>query len=577
MPAPIEFENFVIDTAAYQLRRGKRVIKLERLPMELLLLLVERRGALVSRHDIVARLWGGNVFVDIENGINTAVRKLRLALHDDPRHPRYIETVAAKGYRFVAPIFSSQAGASPPVMLAILPFQNLSNDPAQEYFADGLTEETIAVLGAMAGGTLVVVARTSSMAYKRTKKSITQIGRELGVKFILESSVRRENDHVRVTAQLIRVQDQAHLWAESYDSISSSILKIQAQIARAIAEQVQIRLDPRQQALLTKPKTHDVDAHDAYLRGRFHWNQRTRGQITRAIEYFQQAILIDPSYGVAFAGLADAYAILPITCDAATSDCLGPAIDAANSAVRCDPSSAEAHCALAACKFWMGWDWTTAEAEARKAIELNGSFALAHLVCAHILSNRGQHGAADAEIATARQLDPLSPHIHTVRAQLLYQAGRYAEGEASVRKALVLGPKYWVAHTVLGKIELALEHFDPALSSLQTAFELADGNTEPLSLQGYCYARQGKRTEARRILELLAELSARRYVPPYNFAMVYAGLDDIDSATTWLRRAHAERDVRMVFLPVDPKWLFLKGLPLIKDLWPFQPLTAAAV
>jgi TolB-like protein/Tfp pilus assembly protein PilF len=570
MPEFVQFGDFVVDPSAYQLRRGKRAIKLERLPMELLLLLLERRGELITRDQIVARLWGRDVFVDIENGINTAVRKLRLALHDDPRRPRYIETVAAKGYRFITPPPISEKRASQPVTLAVLPFENLSGDPSQDYFADGLTEETIAVLGAIGPDTLGVIARTSSMSYKRTAKTISQIGRELGVQFVLESSVRRDHDRVRVTAQLIRVKDQSHVWAKSFDSSGSQILDLQAHIARAIAEQVQIRITPRQQALFAKPRARNADSYDAYLHGRFYWNQRALGSINRAIEHFHESISIDPGYSAAHAGLADAYALLPITSDARTSECLPPAREAATAAVRCDPSSAEAHCALAACKFWMEWDWITAEAEARRAIELNGSFALAHLVCAHILSNSGRQREAEAEITIAKQLDPLSSHVHSVCAQLVYHAGRYDDAEASVRKALVLSPKSWIAHTILGKIELATGRLERAMASFATAFELAErSNTEPLSLQAYCYARQGKSADAHRILEVLADLNARRYVPPYNIAIVHAGLQDDDSAVRWLQRAHTERDVRMVFLPVDPKWASLNRLPCVRLLWPF--------
>jgi len=575
MSKPVRFNGFVLDPSAYKLRSGKRTIRLERLPMELLLLLVERQGELVTREQIAARLWGEGVFVDVENGINTAIRKLRRALGDDSGQPRYIETVAARGYRFMPEISAPDARATHAVMLAVLPFLNLSRDASQEYFADGLTEETIAALGAIEP--LGVIARTSSMAYKGTTKTVSQIGRELGVQYVLESSIRREADRVRVTAQLIRVKDQTHVWAQSYESSSTSLLDVQNQLARAIAAQVQIKLPSWPARLLAERGAANAEAHDAYLRGRFYWNLRTSTNIKRAMEYFREAIHADPRYSVAYAALAEAYATLPITSDAPTAECLPAAVDAAQAALRLDPDCSEAHSSLACAKFWMEWDWKNAEAAARKAIALNPSFALAHLYCAHILSNSGRHVEAAREIACALQLDPLSPHMHAIRGQLLFQAGRYADAEASVHKALVLNPRSWIAHVIAGKLELVAGHLDQALASLQTSFTHADGNTEPLSLQGYCYARCGKREEARRILEVLAELSTRRYVPPYNVAMVYAGLEDRDSAVAWLKRAHADHDVRMVFLPVDPKWAALNQSREVRDLLRWLPTATAAI
>lgn len=569
------FNQFTLDASAYQLSRGKRIVKIERLPMELLLLLVERRGELVTREQIAERLWGEGVFVDVENGINTAIRKLRRALDDDSSQPRYIETVAARGYRFMPEISAPDARSTHAVMLAVLPFLDLSRDASQEYFADGLTEETIAALGAIEP--LGVIARTSSMAYKGTTKTVSQIGRELGVQYVLESSVRREADRVRVTAQLIRVKDQTHVWAQSYESSSTSLLDVQNQLARAIAAQVQIKLPSWPARLLAERGAANADAHDAYLRGRFYWNQRTSTNIKRAMEYFREAISADPRYSAAYAALAEAYATLPITSDAPTAECLSASVDAAQAALRLDPACSEAHSSLACAKFWMEWDWKNAESAARKAIALNPSFALAHLYCAHILSNSGRHVEAEAEIACAVQLDPLSSHMHAIRGQLLFQAGRYADAEASVHKALVLNPRSWIAQVIEGRLEIQAGRFDAALSVLQKSFELADGNTEPLSLQAYCYASCGKHEQAQRVLDLLTELSRSRYVPPYNIALVYAGLRAQEAAIAWLERAYAERDVRMVFLSRDPKWAELNKLPTVRKLWPLQEHSSRAV
>ena len=249
--------------------------------MELLKLLVEHRERLVTRAEIIEKLWGKDVFVDVDNSINTAIRKLRRAFQDNPERPAFIQTLTGKGYRFIGPLVVVSAGqgtatASPTVanwrvMLAVLPFENLSSDPEQEYFSDGLTEETISYLGQMNPQRMGVIARTSTMAYKRTSKSIGQIGRELGVDYVLESSVRREGRQVRITSQLILVKDQTHLWANTYDRDMTSFLSVQTELGKAISGQVRIRLDPQSIDPLTR--TPDPDAYDLYLRGKYHWNR----------------------------------------------------------------------------------------------------------------------------------------------------------------------------------------------------------------------------------------------------------------------------------------------------------------
>jgi TolB-like protein/Flp pilus assembly protein TadD len=569
----IRFGGFELDACAYQLRRGSRVVKIERLAMELLLLLIGRAGELVSRDEIVEKLWGKDVFLDAEHGVNTAVRKVRRALGDHPQRPRFVQTTPGKGYRFIALVRRGSETAHVPerIMLAVLPFLNLSRDPSDDYLSDGLTEETIAHLGSMHPARLGVIARTSCMAYKGTAKSAKQIGQELHVEYLLESSVRRQDRHLRITAQLIRVEDETHVWAQSFDRDSASFLGLQGELGQAIAEQVRLKLTREQKASLARARTTSPDAFDAYLRGRFYWNHRTREMIARAIPQFEEALEADQHYSLAWAGIADAYAILPITSDAPSEECFPQAMRAARQAILADDHSAEAHTAMGSCKFWMEWDWEGAQLELRRAIQLNPSYALAHLYYAHVLSNSGNHAAADQEISQARRLDPLSPHVYSISGQLLFQAGRYDDATVHLERALALNYKAWIAHLALAKIDIENGKFEDAIARLQLAFEFSGGNTEPLSLKGYACAKSGRRGQAEQIVETLLEIAQHRYVPPYNISMVFAGLGETDGVIEWLRKAHDQRDVRMVFLGVDPKWREWNRDVRLRDLWP-QPV-----
>ncbi len=542
--------------------------------MDLLILLVERRGQMVTRTGIVERLWGKNVFLDVDTSINTAIRKLRRALRDNPDRPTYIKTFTGKGYRFIAPVTvvppaTSDAPQSAPapltrVMLAVLPFENMSGDPEQEYFSDGLTEETISHLGRMNPARMGVIARTSTMAYKRTSLDIARIGRELAVDYVLESSVRREGTQVRITAQLIRVQDRTHLWADTYDRDATSVLKVQEEIGRAIASQIQLKLDPPGGAL--RGTTQDPDAHDLYLRGRYYWNQLTPTSIRRGIEYFQLAVARDPGYALAYAGLADSYSVLPITCDGPALEILPKAMAAARRAVELDSHLAEAHTAIGNIKLWMEWDWPGAEAAFRRAIELNSNYVSAHRWYGHLLSDLGRHRESAVELEKARQSDPLSPIIHGLSGHLLYHARQYDQALGHLTNALALNAELWVLHTWRGRICERKGMIVEAAREFQKAFDLSGGNTEQISLKGYIQAALGNRAEAEQAIGLLTSLSAQRYVPPYNIAMVYAGLSDVESALEWLERAYETRDARLTFLAVEPKWDFMRQHPRFQDL-----------
>jgi len=370
----LKFGGFELTPAAFELRCGTRTVKIEKLAMELLLFLVSRRESVVSREAIAETLWGKDVFVDAESGINTAVRKIRKALGDDPERPRFVQRIPGRGYRFIASVAEEyRHETSNRVMLVVLPFVNFGGNAAEDYFSDGLTEETIARLGSISPRHLGVIARTSSMTYKGTGKSISEIGKELGVNFVLESSVRREGGRIRITAQLIRVEDQIHVWAENYDRDAAGIIAVQTELGRAIADQVAARLAGRFEF---RAQTANPDAFELYLKGRYCFAQRSKAGITRAIEFYNQALALDPNYSLSFAGLADAYATLPITSDYSSDECRRIGMDAARKAVELNDEGAEAHSSLAACSFWLTWDWDTALRAASQAAELNPSYAL---------------------------------------------------------------------------------------------------------------------------------------------------------------------------------------------------------
>src|SRR5258708_21285338 len=315
------FGEFELDISAYELRRRGQPVHLERQPMDLLILLVERHRQLVWRADIVKRLWDPGVFVDVEMGVNTAIRKLRQALRDSRESPAFVETLSGKGYRFIAPVTPPVASSTAPqtsaqsesrVMLDVLPFENFSKDPDQEYFSDGLTEETISYLGRMNPERMGVIARTSSMAYKRTSKRVREIGAELGVDYILESSVRREDNRVRITSQLIRVEGQTHVWTSTYDRDVTSVLAIQRELSTDIAQHVGLQLLPERLSALAHRQTKKVEAYDFYLRGRYFWNQLSAVTTKRAMEYYGRATERDPEYALAWSGVAAAYSARPI-------------------------------------------------------------------------------------------------------------------------------------------------------------------------------------------------------------------------------------------------------------------------
>jgi TolB-like protein len=567
-PTCFRFDAFEVDSRSRQLRKHGLKIKLHGQPFQILMMLLERPGEVVTRDKIRQKLWPGNTFVDFEHSLNTAIQKLRETLGDSADTPRYIETLPRVGYCFIAPAHHKLSSVPAPnrVMLVVLPFENLSDDPTQEYFSDGLTEETITDLGQVACGQMGVIARTSAMTYKRTRKSIAEIGRELGVDYALEGAVRRDGNRVRISAQLVRASDQTHVWAQNYDRELKDFLEVQAELGRAIAEQVQIRLISSDRPQVSAAPEINQAAYDAYLHGRYFLWKVTRPNIERAIEYFTKAIRADPRMAAAYAGLADCYDVLPITSDAAPRESFPKAEHAAMQALNIDRDSAEAHAALASTRFWYSWNWAASEDHARRAITRNRSYVRAWVRLAHLHSNIGRHAEAIPEVDHACALDPFSPILNTMGAQFRFQARQYDEVLPALAKVMDLDQNFWVGHIIFSKFHLAQGRYDEALASALKAREFSVGNTEAISLVGQSYGEMGRRADAEKILAELQALNARKFVPPYNIATVYLGLGQMEATLEWLERAYDVRDVHMIFLKVEPKWDPLRSNPRFESL-----------
>jgi TolB-like protein/tetratricopeptide (TPR) repeat protein len=568
------FDDVELDVQNLRLTVAAEIRSLEPKSFRLLMFLIENRGRTVPKEVIMAAVWPDTFVTD--NALTRAIVQIRKALIDDAKEPKYIQTVPSVGYRFVADckeVIKEQdeekslrvVGPLKRVMLAVLPFENLSADPEQDYFSDGLTEETISYLGRVNPRAMGLIARTSSMAYKRTHKSIGQIGSELGVDFILESSVRREGDRMRITSQLIQVKDQTHLWASSFDSDASGFLGVQRELGTAIAEQVRITLMPQLGGFAHS--RFNMDAYDLYLQGRYYWNQLTPPGIRRGIACFEQVVSMEPDNALAWAGMADCYSMLPIIGDEPGNEILPKALAAAQRSVELGGDLAEAHSSLGTVKVWMEWDWPGAEAEFRRALELNPSYVQAHRYYAHLLSQTGRHAEAAVLMDVARSLDPLSPIMHALSGHLRWHARDYRGAMTHLREAEAISANLWIVHTFLGRVYECTGRWEESLREYQKAFDLSGGgSTEPIAFRARVQALTGDRAAAEQALHTLLALSERKFVPPYNIAIIYAGLGDTENTLHWLEKGFELRDVRLVFLLVDPRWDGIRQEPRFQNL-----------
>jgi TolB-like protein/Flp pilus assembly protein TadD len=452
------------------------------------------------------------------------------------------------------------------IILAVLPFENLSGDPDQEYFSDGLTEETIARLGNLNSQRLAVIARSSSMHYKHSVLGVTQIGRELGADYLLQGTVHREGSIIRVTAELVQVRDQTHLWSRSYQSDVRDVGALQGDLAQGVAAEIQLKLTPEQQARLGSSHRTDPKAHEAYLKGLYFWNKITEQGMKEAIAYFQQAINIDPGYAEAYASLGSCYGILGNLTAIPPDESFPRNKAAAVKALELDYTVSEAHAQLGYASMFYDHDWPRAENEFRRALELNPSNANAHRGLAQYFVSNARFDDALAEIEQARKLDPVSLGINSDQGWFLHFARRPDEAITQLRKTLELDPGFGVAHFTLGNAYELKGELDQAISEYQTAIALSGNLNGRIGSLGHAYALAGRKNDARQILKRLKELSRNGYVSPYHTALVYIGLDEKEEAFAWLEKAQHDRYWMMAFLKVDPRLDPLRSDPRFQDL-----------
>ena len=636
----VRFGVFEVDLKACELRKHGFRIKLAEQPFQVLALLLERPGEIVTREELRDRLWPGDTFVDFDHGLNNAVMRVREVLLDSSEHPRYVETVPRRGYRFVAPVeetalpaqasaklepeqhvseglassvsnpslpapieaqpsrptgvrrwftvprlvavasavlagllmlllytiharnvASGKANVARSTSLVVLPLENLSGDKDQDYFADGMTDELIANLAKIRS--LHVISRSTAMAYKGTRKPLSEIARELNVDAVVEGTVMRVGSRVRITAELVQVSTDHHLWADTYEGQMGDVLALQNRVSAAIVNEIRINLTPEERERLAKTPAVAPEAYENYLKGRYYWNKRSDENLTRAIGYFERATQLDPQYALAHAGLSDCYAIISaeIFGTMPASEAAPRARAAALRALELDPTLAEAQTSLATEKFNYEWDWNGASEGFERAIGLNPSYATAYQRYSLYLMAMGRAQDSFAQIQKARELDPLSLSINFSLGWRLYMARQYDAAIAQSKDTLEMDPSYELPHLVAGQAYEQKGNYAEAIPELRRAVELSHGTPLMVSALAHANARSGNRMEAEKLLAELQAKSTSQYVSPYYLAIVYVGLGRNEEAMNWLEKAFGDRSNGLVFLKVEPELDDLRSNP----------------
>jgi len=547
----VGFGPFELDPTAGELRRDGVKVRLQEQPLQVLQILLEHPGKVISREELQRRIWPSDTFVDFDHGINNAIKRLREVLGDTAETPHYVETLPRRGYRFVGNVNAiAERGAKSIRSLAVLPLENLSGNPEEEYFADGLTEALITSLAKI--GALRVISRTTAMQYKRPHKPLPQIARELQVESIVEGTVLRSGDRVRVTAQFIDARTDSHIWAESYERDLRDILALHSDLARAIAGQIQIALTPAEQSQLGRGRPVHPEAYEAYLKGRYHWNRRSGDDLKKAIEYFQRAIDKQPNYAPAYTGLADCAGIAGFWSFAAPAEGCGKAKAAALRSLELE-ETAEAHASLGWAVMHYDWDLSAAEREFQLAIQENPLYAHAHQWYGHCLGCMGRFDEAYKELRHAIQLEPLTLIISTSYAGVSWFGRQWDQGIEQTKKTLDLDPNFVGGRWALARCYDAKGMTDSAIAYAQEAIALSH-NTLVLFIAdlGHAYASAGKKEEAIGVLRELAKIGKQRYIDPCLTAHIYVAMAEKESAFEWLDRAFETRSTWVPYLPMDP-------------------------
>jgi len=606
--SPIRFGIFEVDLQAGELRRQGIKVKLQQQPFEVLAMLLEHPGEVVTREEIQKRLWPADTFVDFDRGLNRATNRLRESLGDEADSPRFIETLPRRGYRFIAPVakwdesghvaelvppqadavptdgspdsprfdraglrigfliatvaiafltlaawfafFRPRAGAIESV--AVLPFSNDSSDSNAEYLSDGITESLINNLSQLPN--LRVMARSTVFRYKAKDADPQKIGNDLRVQAVLSGRLLQQGNVLIIQAELMDVKTGVQLWGGQFNRSAEDVLALQDDLSREIAEKLRVKLTGEQKQRLARRNTEDAEAYRFYLKGRYYWNKRSPEGMQKAANYFQQAIDKDPAYALAYAGLADTYVYLSFFNMVPPRDAMPRAKAAAAKALEIDDHLAEAHVSLGYISYAYDWDWPAAGKHFDQALALDPAYTRAHIFYPFYLSSRGQSQEAVAVAKSALDLDPASPSLSHSLAVQFYLTRQFDQAIAQCRKTLEMDPNFGVAHAVLGQTYLAKGMNSEAGPVLETYSTLSHGSADALALLGYSQARRGEKSEALRTIEELKATSKKSFVPAFYFALVYAALGDKDQAFMWLEKGYDERFARFAYLKLEALW-----------------------
>ena len=556
-----EFDDFRLDAVKRVLLRRGELLPLTPRVFDTLLYFVRLHGKVIKKDELMRAIWPDS-FVE-ENNLNQNVSTLRRTLG---KH-RYIVTVPGSGFRFAAevkiisgPAESVSADGIQAKTIAVLPFKpivELGRDQALEL---GMADTLIARLSN--SRRLIVRPLSSVRRYGGLEQDPQAAGRELEVEAVLDGSLQRSADRIRLTARLINVVDGASLWVGMFDEKATDVFAVQDAISERVAGALALSLSSEERRGLNKRYTENLEAYDLYLKGRYCWNKLIPPEIRKSIQFFQQAIDLDPTYALAYAGMAEAYRSFPINSDVPPDDAFPLAHAAAAKALEIDETLADVHATLSILHSWYDWDWASAEREAKRALILNPNSSEAHRAYALLLSTLGRQKEAIAAAGRARELDPLALITRTHESLFLYYDGRDEEATEKLAKTLEIDPNFWIALLTLAKIHIRQGKYDEAIAELIKARNTSGGNTQTISLIGYAYALLGDHAQARAVLDELKALSKQRYVPLYNIAVIHNGLGEEEETLTWLERAHKERDVLLsAFITVDPSWKRLRANP----------------
>lgn len=613
----VRFGDFEFDRRTGDLKREGSVLRLQPQPAKVFGVLLSRAGEVVTRQELAEQIWGTETFVDYERGLNYAIRQIRTALADDADHPRFLETLPRRGYRFIGEIEESAPPAGTVVLqeepepemvqakkpgpvgrrnwhwallaaictvlvtlaaigyfqsmrapsmlapiqsVAVLPLVNLSSDPSQEYFSDGLTDELITEMAQIAN--LRVISRASAVRFKGSRKGAPEIGRELGVDAIVEGSVERNGSRVRIRAQLIHTPTDRHLWAQSYDRDVGDVLALERELARDIAEQVGHSIAQRKASPVRKVSG---PAHEDYLKGRYYWNKRTAAGLQKGIEHFQRAIDQDPNHAPAYTGLADSYIMLANWGFTSPAEAYVKAKAAATQALQLDPQLAEAHTSLAYVTLLYDWNWEGAEAGFRRAIALNTNYTSAHHFYSILLMTAGRQAEAIQEIRRAQELDPLSLIVNDVVGWIYYEGRQYDLAIEQYERTLEMDQSYTPALLDLGTAHLRKGEYAQARSVFERVRSSGGEGGVVMSGVAQVHALSGQHDEARSVLRKL-EASPEKFISSWDLALIYAALKERDKAIALLEKAANEHVGWVVRLGVDPALDSLQGESKFEEL-----------